>query len=377
MAEKKEAVFVICEYNPLHFGHEYQLRLLKERYNTVICVMSGDAVQRGEAAVYPKHARAEAAVRCGADAVFELPFPYSCMAAPDFAFAGVYAASSLGCADLAFGAEADGDFIRAAAEVISDRDAIAEVRARNKNIPYPKAVCRVIAQKLGEKAAENAVLPNNILGMEYIRASKELSSDMNFEIIKRNPDYKSSSEIRGSGDMLSHIPPAAAAVFEKYRRRDMKNLSSALLASCRMLSPESDVYGLTCGDVMRLKSAALDCGDFYGAVEAAVSPTMTRARARRGMLCALLGITRADSALRPKYIRLLALNDAGAEYISKHKKSFSLPIVSKPSHIRALGAEAVSQYQRALTAESVLALAEEDCGAFDPIHRKSIMTNLT
>ena len=71
MTEKKEAVFVICEYNPFHFGHLHQLSELKERYGSVLCVMSGDYVQRGESAIYPKQARAAAAVACGADAVFD------------------------------------------------------------------------------------------------------------------------------------------------------------------------------------------------------------------------------------------------------------------------------------------------------------------
>src|SRR5574344_1446941 len=106
MPEKKEAVFVICEYNPFHFGHMHQLSELKKSYESVICIMSGDFVQRGETAVYPKNA--------GADAVFELAFPFSCMAARDFAAAGVYLAAALGCRHLAFGAEDGGDALLAA-----------------------------------------------------------------------------------------------------------------------------------------------------------------------------------------------------------------------------------------------------------------------
>lgn len=359
MEQKKDAVFVICEYNPLHFGHEYQLALLKERYETVICIMSGDAVQRGEAAVYAKRARAEAAIRCGADAVFELPFPYSCMAAPDFAFAGVYVALSLCCKSLAFGAENDASFIFSAADVIADRVAIEEYRNENKKLSYPKAVGALMSQKLGATAAEDFKKPNNILGAEYIRAARALGAEMSFEIVRRNQDYQSSTSIRAYDNMLERIPKAAAEVLSRYPRRSMKNINSALLARARMLTPESDVYGLARGDVARLSDAAAKCGFYEDAVEAAISPTMTRSKARRGLLCALLGIVRSDSDTLPQYVRLLALNSRGAGYIAANKKFFALPVVSKPSHAAHLSEGAKGQYERALKAESVLALTEE------------------
>ena len=69
---------VVCEYNPFHRGHLLHLercRAALGEESTVLCVMSGDFVQRGEAALYDKFARAEAACRCGADLVIELPLP--------------------------------------------------------------------------------------------------------------------------------------------------------------------------------------------------------------------------------------------------------------------------------------------------------------
>ena len=66
---------VICEYNPFHFGHEYQISKIKEQGGTVTAVMSGDFCQRGEAAMADKYARAKMALAGGADLVLELPFP--------------------------------------------------------------------------------------------------------------------------------------------------------------------------------------------------------------------------------------------------------------------------------------------------------------
>ena len=83
-------VGIICEYNPLHGGHKYQMSRLREMgAERIVCLMSGNAVQRGELAIIPKALRARSAVEAGADAVFELPFPYSAGSAEFFASAGV------------------------------------------------------------------------------------------------------------------------------------------------------------------------------------------------------------------------------------------------------------------------------------------------
>lgn len=79
---------VVAEYNPFHFGHEHHLtetvRSLGEDC-PVVCVMSGDFIQRGQAAVYSKFARAEAAINCGVDLVLELPLPWTLSSAEGFA----------------------------------------------------------------------------------------------------------------------------------------------------------------------------------------------------------------------------------------------------------------------------------------------------
>ena len=84
---------IVSEYNPFHRGHEYQInesrRLLGDDA-LIICVMSGDFVQRGDAAVFSKFARAEAACRCGADLVFELPLPWALSSAEGFALSLIH-----------------------------------------------------------------------------------------------------------------------------------------------------------------------------------------------------------------------------------------------------------------------------------------------
>lgn len=97
---------IICEYNPFHNGHAHQLAVLREAGYAPVCVMSGDYVQRGEPAVIPAASRAEAAVRCGAALVLELPPSYALRSAEGFADGGVELLDRLGCAEaLCFGSE--------------------------------------------------------------------------------------------------------------------------------------------------------------------------------------------------------------------------------------------------------------------------------
>ena len=95
---------IICEYNPLHLGHHKQLRLLKDRGGAVVCLMSGNFVQRGAPAIIDKMARAKAAIDCGADLVLELPVTCALSSAEGFADGGVNILGKF-CDLLSFGAE--------------------------------------------------------------------------------------------------------------------------------------------------------------------------------------------------------------------------------------------------------------------------------
>ena len=101
------AIGIICEYNPFHLGHARMLEGLRRQYDApLVCAMSGNFVQRGDAAVAHKHARGEMAVRCGADLVLELPTPWAMASAERFADGGVELLTSTGVVShLAFGSE--------------------------------------------------------------------------------------------------------------------------------------------------------------------------------------------------------------------------------------------------------------------------------
>ena len=98
---------IICEYNPFHLGHRKQFSMVRDALGAdtaIVCLMSGSFVQRGDPAIFDKSLRAEAALRCGADLVLELPVPVSLSSAEGFAAGGVRILSEL-CTHLAFGCE--------------------------------------------------------------------------------------------------------------------------------------------------------------------------------------------------------------------------------------------------------------------------------
>ncbi len=356
MNQKNSTVFVICEYNPFHFGHQYQISTLKKRFDRVMCIMSGNLVQRGEIAVYSKYARAEAAIRCGADGVFELPFPYSFMAAPDFAFGGAWAASALGCEALAFGCEDEvSELIRCAGVFPESTELSAYLKSR-KNLSYPKAVCEILKEKIPDLGCDLS-RPNNILGVEYIRAFARLGKKVEFTGVKRDFSHESSSAIRKSGNMLERIPKEAAAVLEKSPGLRGELLDKAVLTSVILASENQEIYGVDKSEFLRIKKAALSAATVSEAVDKSVSATMTAAKVRRALICTLFGIKKSDNKIIPPYIRLLGVNQKGRDYIAKHKKSFSVPVISKKSHVPE---EGIGHFEREETVNSVISLALEN-----------------
>lgn len=124
-----DAVGVVCEFDPLHRGHERLLRRAGESGRVLVCAMSGNFTQRGGAACVEKFARAEMAVRCGADLVVELPTPWAMATAEKFADGGVSLLAQCGVKTLYFGSECgDTDALWATAEALLRADVHRAIR---------------------------------------------------------------------------------------------------------------------------------------------------------------------------------------------------------------------------------------------------------
>ena len=182
---------VICEYNPFHFGHKYQIETMKRNFGSgcrIIAIMSGCFTQRGEPAIFDKYTRAESALRCGCDLVLELPLPHSMSGAEFFARAGVYIADSIGVVDLLFFGSECGELTRlqtVAERMSSDefRQACTEERSKDKGAQTGRLRDEIYRRLWGDEPILSG--SNNLLALEYLRALKRFNSPIQPYAVKR------------------------------------------------------------------------------------------------------------------------------------------------------------------------------------------------
>lgn len=358
---------IVAEYNPFHEGHRYHLektrRLLGEDAPAV-CVMSGDYVQRGEAAAYSKFARAEAACRCGADLVLELPLPWALSSAEGFARGAVGLLDSLGqVTHLSFGSECgDIELVRRTAEALIDPAMNAAIKAElGGGIPYAAARQEAL-RKRDAGLAEILGTPNNILAVEYVKAIYQEGARLEPVTVTRfgaghdeegAQGPKSASEIRhrlaGGENMTELLPGEAAEVYlmEEGNGRgfmSMDDLEVAVLSRLRLMDIESynrlpDAGG---GVGTALYNAVREEESLDAVAARAKSRGVAMSRIRRMLMCAALGISAGMADGMPPYARVLAANGRGREILRAAAGTSDIPIITKPADAHGLDARGES-----------------------------------
>lgn len=353
---------IVCEYNPFHKGHAWQIRQSRRAVpdSPVICVMSGDFVQRGEAAIYTKFARAEAACRCGADLVVELPLPWSLCSAEGFARGAVGLLGRLGVSHLCFGSET-GDLEpleRIAQTLLSPglQNQVREALGKDPTLSYAAAREQAVSTRLGEES-ELLRQPNNILAVEYIKAIYDLHLDMSpVAILRRGSGHDQSghgaflaaaqirSLLHSGADVGGAIPAPALEVFRSERElgrelSDRNSLELALLSRLRMLDDRAflDLPDAEDGLGRRLCRAVREETDYDGILAATKTKRYAMSRIRRLSMCACLGVKTGMSQGLPPYARILAFNDRGRELIRQASSRCLIPLISKPAAVKDLG----------------------------------------
>ena len=358
---------VVCEYNPFHRGHLLHLercRAALEGESTVLCVLSGDFVQRGEAAVYDKFIRAEAACRSGADLVIELPLPWALSSAESFARGAVGLLGALGATHLGFGSETGETApLQELAHALLQPDTIDQIRermAREGNLSFAAAREQVLTERLGEKALllRN---PNDILAVEYLKAAAEQKLSIRPLAVQREGaghDEAAAGEgpcsaselrrrLRAGESLAGQIPEAAEAVYARARAegRELKDpamLEIAVLSRLRMLERKAFECLPDGGDGLglRLWRAVQEEGRLEDIAQAAKSKRYALARLRRMCLAAALGLDRESAKGLPPYARVLAFSERGQELLRDLGESSTIPLLIKPARVRQLGEEA-------------------------------------
>ncbi len=362
----KNYVSVICEYNPFHYGHAFQIKTLAERFDGVICIMSGNIVQRGSVAVADKYLRAEAALNAGANLVMEFPIPWCCASARDFAAAGVRIADSVGSGYLAFGAEDGIELLKRIHSFVSEDSFSRRIQAlveENKSLSYPAALSGIIEEEFGKEAAEAISKPNNILALEYLSALEGTS--ITPYAVKRDLSLKSSSAIRslGSGEaMIENLPEASASVFRKSLGkgfpRDEKKLDSFYIGSLRRVKDtEKDFYSAPDDLVKKILSESVRASSVDELVLSCTDKIYTRARVRRAINSIVFDITTERVKALPSYTCVLAADEIGRKILKNAKNNDDFDIITKP--IKALSASEATKdsFRFAKSIEDVVALS--------------------
>ena len=355
---------IICEYNPMHSGHAYQLRRVRETgTDATVLVMSGSFTERGEIAVCGKYERAEIAVRAGADLVLELPYPYCAASAEYFARAGVEILDRLGVNTLCFGSETgDAALLDRAAEVARS-GAFREAFTATGN--SGKGSAAAYFDLLNEFLGTESFGANDVLGVEYLKAIKRIGSEMKpFVLLREGAGYHAETVSAGAHPSATAIRKAmdgvknedCAEIYESlcgldreivaaFRRAVLagdapvrpENAEAAILGFYRMQTPQS-LHGLAemhGGLAERICSAANEATDLASFLTLASTKKYTDSRVRRAILYGMTGVREADLNASPAYVNLLGASERGRAFLAQYrkKKDKTLAIVTRPAAI--------------------------------------------
>lgn len=337
------AIGIICEYNPFHEGHKYHIQKARELTgaDTVVVIMNGDFMQRGEPAIVDKYTRAGMALDGGADLVFELPVRYGISSAEDFAYGGILALKSLSFVDsYCFGSESgDVGALRRVGEFLaeeSDEFRTSLASLLRSGLSYPAAREHALREQLEGEEAElpDMAAPNDILGIEYIRAAKQLHVSMKPVAVKRMGMGYHDTEVTEEQEFMS-----ATAIRERIRKGNFEGMSETaeMLLKQSDCFPESENFWTVCSyairnrwdDLERIKDVSEEiAGRFRGSWYQAVSledfvnrcktKHVTTARIRRCVFQTLLGIEKCEERETTlPYIRLLGMRKGAAGYLKQ------------------------------------------------------------
>lgn len=385
---------IIAEYNPFHNGHDYMIKKVKEETGAdyVIAVMSGDFTQRGIPGIADKFTRARMAAACGADAVFELPVRFATASAEVFATGAVSLFSALSCVDyLSFGSECGSlsDFSNASDLLLNEPEELKAAIQKNlrQGHSYPKAFSMAVKEcgKDASIAPELLETPNNLLGLEYMKALKRLASSIKPHTIARTgTGYHDahSSFSKESGTLIASasairaalesktgtialaqplLPAESYRIFaESYGVTAPVSLDDfSLLLSTRIAAETKEslaAYLDVPGDLAdRIYSFRNEFMTFTELISAIKHKQYTYARINRALLHILLGLK--EQGNNVPYARLLALKKSASPLMKEIKEHSLIPIITKPADAKKV------------LEENALALFQEDVAAADLYNR--------
>lgn len=342
---------IISEYNPFHNGHLYHLQESKKKAKAdyTVAIMSGNFTQRGETSIINKWSKTEMAILNGVDLVIELPVIYSISSAENFAQGAIKILDSLKIVNtISFGAEtSDINILKEFADILYNEPqkylTILD-HELNKGLSFPKARENALLMYLNGARKYTNVLsnPNNILGIEYLKAIKKYKSNISPICIKRNKVNYNDEQINGdfaSGTCIRNLISEGKYhdlknVMPQYSYNILNNniknghyvpsldtFEREIIYNLRKMSTEqiASLADVTEGLENLIKNAADSCNTITELVSIIKSKRYTETRIKRILLYSLLGITKQEMLSSQKnspYIRVLGFNNKGKELLS-------------------------------------------------------------
>ncbi|NMA66713.1 MAG: nucleotidyltransferase [Clostridiaceae bacterium] len=398
---------IIAVYNPLHEGHLFHFnKTLKETgADFAVCILSSNFVQRGEPSIVNKWARTRMALDIGVDLVIELPSAFSCASAEYFASAAVRILDSLNCVDyLCFGSE-EGKIqdLESTAEFLANESEEFKIELKkgmDKGLSFAAARQRAIISCKNVPDNIGSILnkPNNILGVEYIKAIKRLGSSIKPVTIKRQGQDYNSIELAASFSSAtsirhhlaetvklnstmfetdtfinSNLPKSSLEIIKNEinhgRGPVFSETFEIILFHLLRQTPLSELKKLPYvaeGLENRLKDAAMNSISLLDLISKVVTSRYPTSRIKR-ILCALLTGLSAELLEELKtngyaqYIKILGFNEKGRILLNKIKKSTDIPIITQPaSYTKLSNPLAIRLFEHEIRSNDTYVLAYPD-----------------
>ena len=347
---------IICEYNPFHNGHEYHIMQTRNitGADCVIAIMSGNYVQRGTPAVMDKKIRTKSALLGGADLVIELPLFAACSSAPDFAIGAVSLLHKLGVIDyLSFGSTKE---------------------LMSLGHSYPKAKELYLREHLDDASLiEVLKQPNNILGIEYLKALLQLDSPIIPVCVTRvsndhhskelTPSISSATSIREILEqnqirpLFSRVPEALHDIYQMHYQKDFpvclddfSLLLHAAIYSCEDLTQISGISSDFKDRIFKMLKSDLS---FEELISACKTKNLTWSKISRNLLHIMLDITKekvekARTYDMSPYFQILGFKRSASFLIGNIKRKSSIPMVR---HLRVMNDPLSKDQEELLSAE--------------------------
>ena len=319
---------IISEYNPFHNGHLYHLNESKRLTNSdyTIAIMTGNFTQRGDVSIIDKWSKTKMALENGIDLVIELPTVYAISSAENFATGAIKILNSLNIVDyISFGSECENiDVLKDISNVLCNEPKEYKTLLSlelSKGISFPKARERALMLYLNNvrRFANVISAPNNILGIEYLKALEKQKSKIkpicikrrdsmhNDNLISLSSQFASGSAIRkqcsfNDISLLNNVMPTSSfnILNENIKKGTfVNNLSSfdkEIIYTLRKMSIEeiANLPDVSEGLEYSIKSAADSCNSVIELLSIVDSKRYTKTRLQRILLYAIIGITKKD-----------------------------------------------------------------------------------